>query len=270
MPVKKTARRIGEFEPAFEQGVISTQNLVPAGVATANSAVGVDVSNAATLLIQTLGTYTGALSIQGTVDGSTWVTMGGNDLLLRYTTGAKSATIASGVQDIYAVDVSGLAKVRVTALAAVTGSVTVTCQTSQNTMFVTTEGSVTVAGSLTSGGTTTNTPTTPTTTNVNSAASTNATSVKTSAGTVYSIVASNINAAIRYLKLYNKASAPTVGTDVPVLTMAIPATGVLNLPLGALGKRFSTGIAFAITAAAADSDTTAVAANEIKVSIDYV
>jgi hypothetical protein len=39
--------------------------------------------------------------------------------------------------------------------------------------------------------------------------------VKASAGQVYSLFVSNINAAVRYLKLYNKASAPTVGTDVP-------------------------------------------------------
>lgn len=270
MPVKKTVRRMGEFEPSFEQGVISTQNLVPAGVATANSAVEVDVSNASTLLIQTVGTYTGALSVQGTVDGTTWVTIGGSDALIRYTSGAKAATIASGVQDIHAVDVTGLMKARVAGLAAMTGSVTVTLQTSQATVFATTEGTVAVSGSVTASGTTTNTPATPTTSNTNSAASTNATNVKNAAGTVYGIYASNVNAAIRYLKLYNKASAPTVGTDVPVLTIPIPATGFANVPFGALGKRFATGISFALTTGAADSDTAAVAANEIKVSIDYV
>ncbi|MFT3671302.1 hypothetical protein [Aestuariivirga sp.] len=245
-------------------------------MATANSAVEIDVSNAATLIFQTVGTYTGALSIQGTVDGTNWITLGGADLIIRFTTGVKSASVASALQDIWGVDVSGLLKARVTALAAVTGNVTVAAQTSNTTMFVTTEGAVTingtvpVSGSLTSAGTVTNTPAVPTTSNTNSAASTNATSVKASAGTVYNVTATNINAAIRYLKLYNKASAPTVGTDVPVLTIPIPATGSVNLPFGELGKRFATGIAFAITAAAADTDTTAVAASEIKVSIDYV
>jgi hypothetical protein len=55
-----------------------------------------------------------------------------------------------------------------------------------------------------------------------SAASTNGTSLKASAGQLFFIQATNINAAVRYLKFYNKASAPTVGTDVPVLTFAIP------------------------------------------------
>src|SRR4051812_15077088 len=43
-----------------------------------------------------------------------------------------------------------------------------------------------------------------------SAATTNATSVKGSAGTVYGIQAFNTSGATKFLKLYNKASAPTV------------------------------------------------------------
>ena len=107
--------------------------------------------------------------------------------------------------------------------------------------------------------------------NLNAAATTNATSVKTSAASLYSLFATNTGAAVRYLKLYNKASAPTVGTDTPVLTIPIPAGGLVNPPLGAMGIRFATGLAFAITTGAADSDTAAVsAANEVKVKLDYV
>lgn len=111
---------------------------------------------------------------------------------------------------------------------------------------------------------------TPTTTTHNSAATTNATVAKASAGTLYTVVASNVNAAARYLKLYNKATAPVVGTDVPVLTVAIPATGVVSLALGELGVRFSAGISFALTAGAADADVAAVAANEQKVVLSYI
>jgi len=108
------------------------------------------------------------------------------------------------------------------------------------------------------------------TTFLNSAATTNATSVKASSGVLVSVQVSNINAAARFLKLYNKASAPTVGTDVPVLTIPIPAGSVVSPAINANGVTFATGIAFAITAAAADSDTTVVAANEIKVAISYL
>ena len=105
-----------------------------------------------------------------------------------------------------------------------------------------------------------------------SAASTNATSVKASAGTLYSLYVANLNAAVRYLKFYNKASSPTVGTDTPVMTVPIPAstTGagvVINLDPG---FDFATGIAYAVTTGAADSDTAAVAANEIFIVGVYV
>lgn len=106
-----------------------------------------------------------------------------------------------------------------------------------------------------------------------SAATTNATSVKASAGQVYMITASNVNAAARYLKLYNKASAPTVGTDVPVHTFIIPgntAGAGTNIPVPTVGIAFSTGIAFALTTEATDAGTTAVAASEIVVNLAYL
>lgn len=104
-----------------------------------------------------------------------------------------------------------------------------------------------------------------------SAATTNATSVKGSAGQLYTILAHNINAAVRYLKLYNKATAPTVGTDTPVLTMPIPgntagAGFVINCDKG---WEFSLGVAAAITTGVTDADTGAVAANEIVINFGY-
>jgi len=128
----------------------------------------------------------------------------------------------------------------------------------------------TVSGSLTSAGTTTNTPATPTASAINSAATTNATSVKNTAGTVYNVLVSNTALTTRYVKLYNKASAPTVGTDVPVITIAVPTLGTVQAEFGALGYRFATGIALAITGGAADSDTTAIAVSEVKVLTSYI
>lgn len=113
-------------------------------------------------------------------------------------------------------------------------------------------------------------PIAPTTSFYNSAATTNATSVKASSGRLFGVVANNVNAAARYLKLYDKATAPVVGTDVPKLTVPIPATGQVSLNIGELGLTFPTGIAFAITAGAADADVAAVAASEIKVALSYL
>lgn len=119
-------------------------------------------------------------------------------------------------------------------------------------------------------GTTTNTPAVPTVSAINSAATTNATVIKGSAGTVYGILLSNINASARFVKFYNKATAPTVGTDVPIITIQIPANSTINFPIGELGLRFSAGIGLSITGASADNDTTAVAVSEIKVVTTYI
>lgn len=99
---------------------------------------------------------------------------------------------------------------------------------------------------------------------------TNATSVKSSAGTIGLITLSNINAAVRYFKLYNKASAPTVGSDTPVMTVAIPSNGTLSIEPSAGGLRLATGIAYALTTGIAVADTGAVAAAEQTVHISYI
>jgi hypothetical protein len=44
----------------------------------------------------------------------------------------------------------------------------------------------------------------------------------------------------------------------------------VNLNLGAIGQRFATGICIGMTTGAADNDTGAVAANEIKAMISYI
>lgn len=102
-----------------------------------------------------------------------------------------------------------------------------------------------------------------------SAATTNATVVKASAATLFSIYAFNTNAAARYLKLYNKATAPTVGTDTPVMTILLPPSVPVNIN-SVFGITFTSGLSFALTTGIADTDTTAVAANEIVVNTSYV
>jgi hypothetical protein len=106
-----------------------------------------------------------------------------------------------------------------------------------------------------------------------SAASTNATNIKNAAGKLLMLTASNVNAAARYLKVYNTSGAPTVGTDVPVGTFIIPgntAGAGTNIPIPATGINLSTGISIALTTEATDAGTTGVAANEIVVNYAYI
>lgn len=86
-----------------------------------------------------------------------------------------------------------------------------------------------------------------------------------------SISVSNINAAVAYLKLYNKATAPTIGTDTPVVTLLVPGatTGsTLNIAIPD-GLYFDTGLGLGLTTALADNSTAAVAANEVVVNLFY-
>lgn len=106
------------------------------------------------------------------------------------------------------------------------------------------------------------------------AGTTNATSVKGTAGKLYGWTITNSSTAAKRVKLYNKASAPTVGTDVPVLTLEVPAAS--GAILGKLersqtrGINFSTGIALATTNGQADADTAAVTAGDLVINLEYV
>jgi hypothetical protein len=121
--------------------------------------------------------------------------------------------------------------------------------------------------------TTAGTPLAPTTPYfVNSAATTNGALILTGTSGLQAFYATNIGATAAFVKLYNKATAPTVGTDVPEMIIPVPAAvsgvpGVVQITPGFNGYRFALGLGIAITGAAADSDTTAVAAGQVKVKL---
>lgn len=98
---------------------------------------------------------------------------------------------------------------------------------------------------------------------ISTTASTNANLVKSSRGDLSNVVAWNPTGSVKYLKLYNKASAPTVGTDTPFMKIPVLATSQLNLTFPNDGLAFQTGIVFAITAGGADTDATAIAAGDV-------
>lgn len=96
-----------------------------------------------------------------------------------------------------------------------------------------------------------------------SAASTNATVAKSSAGRLYKVQAFNNAANPLFLKIYNKATTPTVGTDTPIATLALPSKVTYDLDFDLIGLYCSLGISCAITANAADNDTTAIATGDV-------
>jgi hypothetical protein len=97
---------------------------------------------------------------------------------------------------------------------------------------------------------------------VSAAASTNSTSCKTSSAEVFQVEAYNTSASVKFLKIYNKASPATVGTDTPVLTIALPPTARTTMTLPS-PYYLGTGLAIAVTGAANDNDTTALTAGDV-------
>jgi hypothetical protein len=104
--------------------------------------------------------------------------------------------------------------------------------------------------------------------------STNATVVKASAGTLYSLQLGGIGAAPAYVKFYDKATTPTCNSDTVVATYIIPAAATAANGAGSnivlpVGRAFTAGIGFCVTGGIADNDNTAVAAATFIINGNY-
>lgn len=242
----------------------------------AGGTVSGDVSRASNVMMFCTGTFAGVNctfegSLEPTGDANWFAVQAvrSNANTIETTTGALSA------QPAYAweLSVNALARVRVRATARTSGTqswrfklgtyATEPIPAAQATATQPVSGTVTA----------TVTPPAPATPYfVNSAASTNGALILTGTSSLHAFYATNTGASAAYVKLYNKATAPTVGTDVPEMIIPVPAAvsgvpGVASLPMGFLGFRFALGLGIAITGAAADTDTTAVAAGQVKVKL---
>lgn len=103
---------------------------------------------------------------------------------------------------------------------------------------------------------------------VNSAANNNSTLIKAGGTTILHIMAMNASAATKYVRLYNKATAPTVGTDAPDIVIAVPATSSKEIIMGEVGVFFPLGLGLAITGGAARLDNTSTAAGDVQLFIN--
>lgn len=85
---------------------------------------------------------------------------------------------------------------------------------------------------------------------------------------VYTISLHNNAAAERYVRIYDKATAPT-SADTPIRRHSLAASGggiALSIPYG---SEFSNGLAFRITTGSADTDATAATAGDVFVNFDW-
>jgi hypothetical protein len=79
----------------------------------------------------------------------------------------------------------------------------------------------------------------------------------------------HVTANIAFLKIYDKASAPTVGTDVPKFVFGTYDSLTSQPPMMNLPTRFSNGIAIATTNSGVDSSTAAIVGNSYQSTIIY-
>lgn len=93
-------------------------------------------------------------------------------------------------------------------------------------------------------------------------------SVKNGAGQLYSYYLYNSATSARFVKLWDKATTPVVGTDAPFATLALPAGAAANLAIPH-GLPFANQLWTAATAGQADTDNTAPSASDVLVNLFY-
>lgn len=92
-----------------------------------------------------------------------------------------------------------------------------------------------------------------------SAASTNATNCKASAGNVYGFRFVNTSGTLYYLRMYNLSSSPTCSSATGFIeTIPIPAStsGAGLVAIEPMGEAYSTGIGFCFTGGSSSTDNT--------------
>jgi hypothetical protein len=257
---------------ASDQSAVSIKNVDVTSainlVAVNNGSGGcTSIGGADTYTVQLTGTWVGTVIVQVSRDGTNFVNLTGNNVVMNVGTGAYVTGGAMTANGLYQVSVPGISSARILSTAYTSGTIAGSASLTTSTCMVGVVG--TPAVTVTSGSITSSQPATPTTYSAVTTASTNVVSVKASAGTVYGVTLSNPTATPVFYKLFNKASAPTLGTDVPLVTIPVPATSATIHQFGALGLRFSTGVASAVTGAMAAADVSSGVA-AVQVTATYV
>lgn len=232
----------------------NTQQRVTNITASAMTTPALNVSEYRTLVVDVSGTFVATVQVQSSINGTSWRNVTGSTSIINLSTGAYLTSGNITAAGLYAIDISSSQYVRLISTAYTSGTMVL----EYNTV---TTGNLNPAGinAAVSGTVTANQGTlaSGTAISVVSAATTNASNQKSTAGNLFEVTASNPTATPAYLKFYNKATAPTVGTDVPVMTIPVPANSFVSYVPGGQGKRFTTGIGMAVTGAITAADTTA-------------
>lgn len=101
-----------------------------------------------------------------------------------------------------------------------------------------------------------------------SANTTNANSVRQNPTTLYGYdIGNNSTTTDAYLKIYDEATTPVIGTDITTITIYLPHGQRAWLPPSEPGIQLKNGLGIGLTGGISSSDTTAVGANQIIVNL---
>ena len=217
-----------------------------------------DVSAYRGVSFQILGTFVGTVVFQASNDNLNWIGMGFFNI--GGTTSLVAAATASGG---WYGPLGGFSYFRLRISAYTSGTI----NASGNLLKESPVSSINTTGTFTSINASATSASTVFYT-INSAATTNGANIKSSGANFYGLSAMNTSASTKYIRLFNLATAPTVGTSVPIMVVAIPATSSKEMQF-VPALRFGTGLAVAITGGASATDSTAVAAGDVQLLVSY-
>ncbi len=262
-----------------DEGRLKTSNktanypVTTSAVNTVNAVMTVDVRRASNMVLHVKNTGTvamaaGQFAFEASLDSTngtdgTWFSIQAirsNANTIETKTGTLAIGIGAGLGYSWEASVNAYQFARVRCTTAVTASASATWIAQRGSYATEPIPGAQASATQAVSGSVTSTPVAASMMSVVTAATTNATSVKTTAASLYELTIANTTATPVYVKLYNKTSAPTVGTDVPVVTLPVAANTTVMYEFGVVGKRFAAGLAYAVTGAAAATDTTATVA----------
>jgi hypothetical protein len=220
-------------------------------------------------LDQTTTITAGAIKFQVTYDGSNFVDMSADAIIdptsTTYATIAQPYTLQASTNKAFLLTMKGARGLQILMSTALTGTGSVTPYYSLLSYLpIHTVTAVQPSGSNLE----TAPVTTPTTTDTAlrctliSAASTNATNCKGSAGNVYGFRFVNTTTTVYYLRMYNASSAPTCSSGTGFIeSIPIPPAGATGqaggiVAIEPMGEGYTTGIGFCFTGGSSSSDNT--------------
>lgn len=232
----------------------------------------VRVRGMASMRIQTRDTYSGTWEVQCSLDGVTYDTDDEVDLFLD---GASSAAVqaVTDTVGIWTANIAGCTHIKVIATAgfaatdtvvavsavpsggssgaaaAAAGSATLAEQEVQTALMEADAAGCTIGSSISVGAVL-------------------ETEIKATAGQLFTLFITNLDATNVYARLYNLTAANADETDTPVARFLVPTGGGIQFSTP-LGSAFSTAITLRVTTGAADTDTGVLSANEVFVTYCY-